>query len=232
MSGSAKAALAVSSRPSRRSTTPRLDGPMMRMPVSAATSFSRCFARDAVRAGLGEPGGQHGGDLHAGPAAFGDRVDHGLGRHQHVGVLRHLGQRRDRRLGALAQHRLAPCGLTGRSVPPIARLAQEIAAAGRRSSPASFDCPTITTERGDSSAWRSSARAFGVIGIFRKAKRQGPCSTPPGDLRKFAAAPKPGPGRPVARHRSSQQRANWRNSNLTLRCLFFQRGRSGGPPRG
>ena len=42
MSGSAKAALAVSSRPSRRFTTPRLDGPMMRMPVSAATSFRRC----------------------------------------------------------------------------------------------------------------------------------------------------------------------------------------------
>ena len=42
MSGSAKAALAVSITPSRRLTTPRLDGPITRMPVSPATSRRRC----------------------------------------------------------------------------------------------------------------------------------------------------------------------------------------------
>ena len=54
MSGSAKAALAVSITPSRRLTTPRLEGPISRMPVSAATSLQALLARHAVRAGLGE----------------------------------------------------------------------------------------------------------------------------------------------------------------------------------
>jgi hypothetical protein len=39
---SAKAALAVSITPSRKFTTPRLDGPTTRIPVAAATSRSRC----------------------------------------------------------------------------------------------------------------------------------------------------------------------------------------------
>ena len=107
MSGSAKAALAVSITPSRRLTTPRLDGPISRMPVSAATSRSRCSRATPVRAGLGKARRQDGGDLHAGTAAFGYRLDHGLGRHHHIGVIGRLRAAPTRLPGALAEHRVA-----------------------------------------------------------------------------------------------------------------------------
>ena len=79
MSGSANAALAVSITPSRRLMTPRLDGPTMRMPVSAATSRRRC-SRATPSAPVSEkPAARMRGDLHAGLAAFGDGVDHDVG---------------------------------------------------------------------------------------------------------------------------------------------------------
>ena len=60
---SSNAALAVSSALARRSTTPRLDGPTMRMPVRAAISRSRASRASALGAGLGKAVGQHGRDL-------------------------------------------------------------------------------------------------------------------------------------------------------------------------
>ena len=174
MSGSAKAALAVSITPSRRLTTPRLDGPMRRMPVSAATSLQTLLARDAVRAGLGEAGRQDGGDLHARPAAFGYRVDHGLGRHHHIGVVRRLGQRRDGLPGALAEHGLAAridADRSCRESPPGAG----ISAAGRWSWRRRPTGRSIATERGESSAWRRAARSTRRRrhADFRRAKRRG-----------------------------------------------------------
>ena len=101
---SSKAALAVSIALVRRSTTPRLDGPTRRMPVRAQVSRRRAFAREAGGAGFRETVGQHGRDLDAEPAAFLDRSDRGLGRRHDIGVVGRLGQRRERRPGALAQH--------------------------------------------------------------------------------------------------------------------------------
>ena len=194
MSGSAKAALAVSITPSRRLTTPRLDGPTTRMPVSRRDLAQPLLARGAVRAGLGEARRQDGGDLHAGPAAFGDRVDHGLGRHQDVGVVRRLGQGRDGRPGALAQHGLAP-RIDRIDRAAIARLAQEIQrpAGGLRGIVGLADS---ATERGDSSACRSAARSFGVIGIRISAGRNGEAAA---YLQIFRPASKPSAGRPVIR---------------------------------
>ena len=82
------------------------------------------FTCEPVGAGFRETGRQDGRDLDARPAAFRDGVDHGVGRYQNVGVVRRFGQRRDRRVGALAQHRLAPC-VDAIDFARIARFAQE-----------------------------------------------------------------------------------------------------------
>ena len=92
----------------RRSTTPRLDGPTMRVLVLATISRSRA-SRAAPSAPAsakplasavttGTPSRPH--SSIASMVGFGGRDD--------IDVLRHLGQRGERRQGALAQHLVAP----------------------------------------------------------------------------------------------------------------------------
>ena len=161
MSGSAKAALAVSITPSRRLTTPRLDGPITRMPVSAATVAAGAARarRPPRRSRRSRPPGWWRSSRPARPHSATVSID-GFGRHQDIGVVGRLGQRRNRLPGALAQHGLAAridADRRCRDSPPGAGNCR-----GRPVVlPASSDCPTIATERGDSSARRSAARSVG-----------------------------------------------------------------------
>jgi hypothetical protein len=75
--------------------------------VGAGLAQAR-FARDACGASFGEAVGQHGRDLDAEPAAVFDRRDGGLGLGHDIDVVGRLGQRGERRPGALAEHALAP----------------------------------------------------------------------------------------------------------------------------
>ena len=106
-SGSSNAALAVRKVLCRRSTTPRLDGPTRRVPVSLDDLPDPRFARGAFRAGLAEAVGERGHHRHADPAALLDGVHRRVGRGDDIGVVRHLGQIGERRPGALAQDLVA-----------------------------------------------------------------------------------------------------------------------------
>ena len=112
-SASANAALAVSSTLSRRLTTPRLDGPTMRMPVCAQMSLSRASRASPSATRLGEAVGQHRATATPARAAVLDRGDRTFGRRHDVGVIGHFRQRGDRRPRALAQHFVSRRALTG-----------------------------------------------------------------------------------------------------------------------
>ena len=141
-------------------------------------------------------------------AAFGDRVDHGLGWDQDVRVVWHLGQRPNggqARSPSTVSRRGLICRWCRQSLPGAGnsgagRRSFRHRSIARRSPPSGGTAARGATRRGHSG---SSARAF------PQGEAAGPWLSPRGPFAKLQPLVKPSPGRA----RTSQQRANWRNSN-------------------
>jgi len=102
---SSKAAFAVSITRVRRSTTPRLEGPTMRMPVRAQVSRRRVSRAMPSAPASAKPSASTVATLDAERPAFLDCRDGGLRRRHDIDVVGRLGQRGERGPSALAEHR-------------------------------------------------------------------------------------------------------------------------------